>query len=141
MENFKNKYNYIIEMKLTMKCNGKLVSKKRFVFFSMHLLRFIKVIFTICIIMKPSPRLSIHCWSSTHENIQMWWILDLNSRDQHLVFEVNSQHIWVIHHDLDFRLLIFVTKDVFVVMEALVKNQCKKKTHKLSPFCPSLLVC
>jgi hypothetical protein len=69
MEFFKTKYNYVIEMKLMMKCNGKLVSKKRFVFFLVHLLRSIKVIVTICIIMKPSPRLSIHCWSSTHENI------------------------------------------------------------------------
>jgi hypothetical protein len=52
----------------------------------------------------------------------MWWILDLNPRVQHLAFEVNSQHIWVIHHELDFRLLIFVTKYGFDVMEALVKN-------------------
>jgi hypothetical protein len=69
MEIFKNKHNYVIEMELKTKCNGKLVSKKRFVFFLMHMLRSIKVIFTICIIMKPSPRHSIHCWSSTHENI------------------------------------------------------------------------
>jgi hypothetical protein len=74
MEFFRNKYNYVIEMKLAMICNRKLVSKNKIVFFLVHLLRSIKVISTICIIMKPSPRLSIHCWRSTHEN--MWWILD-----------------------------------------------------------------
>jgi hypothetical protein len=32
-----------------------------------------------------------------HENIQMWWALDLNFGVQHLAFETNDQHIWVVH--------------------------------------------
>jgi hypothetical protein len=32
-----------------------------------------------------------------HENIQMRWALDWNSSVQHLAFEANGQHIWVVH--------------------------------------------
>lgn len=39
MEFFKNKYNYVIEMKLTMKCNGRLFSKKKICFLLSALLK------------------------------------------------------------------------------------------------------
>jgi hypothetical protein len=64
MEFFKNKYNYVIEMKLRMKRIGKLVSKNKIKNLSSAPIKVYKVIFTICITMKPSPRLSINCWSS-----------------------------------------------------------------------------
>jgi hypothetical protein len=38
------------------------------------------------------------------------------------------------HQDLETMLLSLVTKDVFAIVEALVKNQCKGKTPQLFPF-------
>jgi hypothetical protein len=32
-----------------------------------------------------------------HENIQMQWVHDLNFGVQHLAFETNGQHIWVVY--------------------------------------------
>jgi len=58
-----------------------------------------------------------------HENIQMRWVLDLNSRVQHLIFKANGQHIWVLHQDLEIGFPSYVIKNVFVLVESLVKNQ------------------
>jgi hypothetical protein len=49
----------------------------------------------------------------------MQWALNLNFGVQHLAFEANGLHIWVVHRDLETN---FVTKYVFVVVESLVKN-------------------
>ncbi len=68
-----------------------------------------------------------------HENIQMQWVLDLNSRIWHLTLETNGQHIWAVHWNLETNFLSHVTKDVFVVVKSLVKNQCKG--NKTFPFC------
>jgi hypothetical protein len=38
------------------------------------------------------------------------------------------------HQDLETMLLSLVTKDVFAIVEALVKNKCKGKTLQLFPF-------
>jgi hypothetical protein len=62
-----------------------------------------------------------------HENIQMKWILDFNFELQHLAFEVNGQHIWVVHYDMETMTPTFVIEFIFVVVETLVKNQCKGK--------------
>ncbi len=32
-----------------------------------------------------------------HENIHMWWVLDVNTKVCHLAFEISNQHIWAIH--------------------------------------------
>jgi len=66
-----------------------------------------------------------------HENIHLKWILDLHFGLQHLAFEVNGHHIWAMHHDLKTLTPTFVTKSIFVVVESLVKNQCKGKFLKL----------
>jgi hypothetical protein len=39
-----------------------------------------------------------------------------------LAFEANGQHIWVVHQDLETGFPSYVTKDVFVVVESLVKS-------------------
>ncbi len=57
-----------------------------------------------------------------HENIHMKWIPDFHSKFQHLAFEVNGQHIWAMHYDLETMMPTFVTKFVFIVVESLVKN-------------------
>jgi len=54
----------------------------------------------------------------------MRWILDVNIGICHLGFEVFSQHIWVMRQDLKTMVASFVTQDLFVVVESLVKNQC-----------------
>jgi hypothetical protein len=56
-----------------------------------------------------------------YENIQIKWIIDFNFGTEHLAFE-NNQHIWVVHRDLKAIIIVFVTKDVFVVIESSVKN-------------------
>jgi hypothetical protein len=67
----------------------------------------------------------------------MQWVLDLNFEVQDLVFETNGWHIWVVHQALEIGVPSYVTKDVFVVVKSLVKNQCKGK--KTFPSCFSLL--
>jgi hypothetical protein len=54
----------------------------------------------------------------------MWWILDLNSRVQCLAFELNGQHCWAIHQDLETMMPSLVNEDMFVIVESLLKNQC-----------------
>jgi hypothetical protein len=44
----------------------------------------------------------------------------------------NSQHIWVVHWDLKAMIIAFATKDVFVVIESSMENQCKDKSLELS---------
>ncbi len=39
-----------------------------------------------------------------------------------LVIEVNDQHIRAMHWDLEIGFLSYVTKDVFIVVELLVKH-------------------
>jgi hypothetical protein len=67
--------------------------------------------------------------------MQMQWVFNLNSRIQHLVFEANSQHIWEVHKDLEIVFPSYATKNVFVVVKSLVKNQCKG--NKTFSFCLS----
>jgi hypothetical protein len=57
-----------------------------------------------------------------HENIHMKWILDLNFGLQHLAFEVNGQHIWAMHRDLETLMRTFVIESIFAIVESLVKN-------------------
>jgi hypothetical protein len=66
-----------------------------------------------------------------HENIHTKLIPNLNSKLQHLAFEVNGQHIWTMHHDLETMTPTFVIESIYVVVESLVKNQCKGKFLKL----------
>jgi hypothetical protein len=48
-----------------------------------------------------------------------------------LAFEVNGQHIWAMHQDLETTMLTFVSKDVFVVVESLMESHCKDKSLEL----------
>jgi hypothetical protein len=61
----------------------------------------------------------------------MKWILDFNFGLRHLAFEVNGQHIWVVHYDMETMTPTFVIEFIFVVVETLVKNQCKGNFLKL----------
>jgi hypothetical protein len=38
-----------------------------------------------------------------HESIIMWWMTNLNTGMEHLAFDVNQQHIWAIHLNLQTR--------------------------------------
>jgi len=71
-----------------------------------------------------------------HENIHMHRIVDVKSGIPHLAFELNGQQIWAIHWDLETTVPFMVTNDVFVVVESLVKNQCKGKPCNFLPFIP-----
>jgi hypothetical protein len=72
--------------------------------------------------------------------MQMQWVLNMNSIIQHLAFEVNGQHIWEVHKDLEIIFPSYVTKNVFVVVKSLVKNQCKgNKTGGLTGAIKSLI--
>ncbi len=97
--------------------------------------KFAKVICTTCIvnfIVDPfwAFKLLFEC---KHENIQMKWILDLNYKVQYLAFEINIEHIWAMHKKLETTMPTFVIENViFVVVESLMKNQCKGKSLELS---------
>jgi hypothetical protein len=52
----------------------------------------------------------------------MKWKLDYNFGLQHLAFEVDGQHIWVVHCDLETMMPTFVIEFVFVVVGSRVKN-------------------
>ncbi len=51
-----------------------------------------------------------------------------------MAFEINDQHVWVMHRNLETMLPLFVTKYVFIVSVSLVKNQCKNKNLQLFTF-------
>jgi hypothetical protein len=55
----------------------------------------------------------------------MNWAPDLNSSVQHLAFEANGRHIWVVHQDLETSFPSYMIEDVFVIVESLVKNHAK----------------
>jgi hypothetical protein len=63
--------------------------------------------------------------------MHMKWIFDFNFGLHHLAFEVNGQHKWVVHYDLETMTPAFVIEYIFFVVESLVKNQCKGKFLKL----------
>jgi hypothetical protein len=70
-----------------------------------------------------------------HDSIHMWWILDVNTRVCDIAFEVSSQHIWAMHWDLETMVAFFVTQNLFVVVESLVKNQCTSTFWFITLFC------
>ncbi len=55
----------------------------------------------------------------THENLN---ILNFNFKFQHLAYEVNGKHRWVMNQDSKTMMLSFVNENVFVVVESQVKN-------------------
>jgi hypothetical protein len=54
----------------------------------------------------------------------------------HLAFELNGQQVWAIHQDLETMVPFMVIEAVFVVVESLVKNQCKGKPYNFLHFSP-----
>jgi hypothetical protein len=52
----------------------------------------------------------------------MKWISNLNYGIQHLALEVNGQHIWAMHHDLEIVMPTFVIESVYIIVESLVNN-------------------
>jgi hypothetical protein len=47
--------------------------------------------------------------------------LNVDSKVQHFAFEVNDQHIWAMHKDLEIIMLTFVNENVFVVVRTYAK--------------------
>ncbi len=62
-----------------------------------------------------------------HENIHMKWIVNFNSGFQHLAFEVNGQHIWAMHHDLE-----TMTLHLSLNLYLLLLNQWWKTSPKVN---------
>jgi hypothetical protein len=52
----------------------------------------------------------------------MWWATDWNSSVQHLAVEINGQHIWVVHRNLETSFPSYMIENVFVIIESLVKK-------------------
>jgi hypothetical protein len=69
----------------------------------------------------------------------MKWISNLNYGVQHLAFELNFQHIWAMHHDLETVMPTFVIESVYVIVESLVNNQCKDEFLELLFLVHSLI--
>ncbi len=63
------------------------------------------------------------------ENIQLHYIYYFNFRVSHLAFELDVQQVLIVHWDLETMLPSMVTKDVFVIVESLVKNEYKGKPN------------
>jgi hypothetical protein len=59
-----------------------------------------------------------------HESFQMKWVPNVITKVCHLTFEDFGQHIWAMHWDLKTIITSFVIKDVCLIVESLVKNQC-----------------
>jgi hypothetical protein len=54
-------------------------------------------------------------------------MIDLNMGIEHLAFDVNQQHIWVIHLNLHNNEVFYVTKEVYVTVITQVEAGCKIK--------------
>jgi len=52
----------------------------------------------------------------------MKWILDVNIRICHSAFDAFGQQIWTVYWDLETMVVYFVTQDLFLVVESLVKT-------------------
>jgi hypothetical protein len=61
----------------------------------------------------------------THDNINICWIINLNSRTNHLAFEFVGQHIWATFLD-QMGASNFVRRHDFVEMVASMKRQCEE---------------
>jgi hypothetical protein len=60
-----------------------------------------------------------------HENINLYWITNLNTKTNHLAFEFVGQHIWATFLN-QMGASNFVTKRDFVEMVASMKKQCEE---------------
>jgi hypothetical protein len=62
------------------------------------------------------------CLNVSMKTSRWKWIYNLNYGVQHLAFEVNGQHIWAMHHDLETMIPTFVNKNVYVIVQSLMNN-------------------
>jgi hypothetical protein len=85
-----------------------------------------KVIYTTCIVNNLPSFLQSFFWAFKALLECKHGYLIFNSRVQHLTFEVNGQHIWAMHQDLETMMPTFIIKDVFVVMKSLVNIQMQR---------------
>jgi hypothetical protein len=51
-----------------------------------------------------------------HDSIIMWWMIDLNMGIEHLAFDVNQQHIWATHLNLQTSEISYITREVYVIV-------------------------
>jgi len=61
-------------------------------------------------------------------------MIDLNMGMEHLAFDVNQQHIWAIHLNLQTSEVSYVTREVYAIIITQVEAKCKGKISPLS-FC------
>jgi hypothetical protein len=59
-----------------------------------------------------------------HFSITMHWMIDWYMGIEHLAFNVNHQHIWPTHSNLQSSEVFYVTKEVYVVIITQVEVEC-----------------
>jgi hypothetical protein len=69
-----------------------------------------------------------------HDSIIMWWMTNLTTGIEHYAYDVNQQHIWAIHLNLQTREVSYVTREVYATAITQVEAKCKGKVSPLS-FC------
>ncbi len=69
-----------------------------------------------------------------HDSIIMWWMIDLNTGMKYLTFDVNQQHIWDIHLNMQTSEVSCVRREVYVTVITQVEEECNGKISPLS-FC------
>jgi hypothetical protein len=62
-------------------------------------------------------------FNTGYESISLCWIINLNTRIDHLVFEFVGQHMWATSLD-QIGASIFVTREIYGKVVAFVKQQC-----------------
>jgi len=79
------------------------------------------VIHTICIVNYVPNLLHTLSWLESHYlsvSMKISKYTKFNFKFQHLAFEVNGKHRWVVHQDSKTMMLTFVNENVFVVGES-----------------------
>jgi hypothetical protein len=66
--------------------------------------------------------------------LSMIQMTNLNMGIKHLTFDVNQQHIWATHLNMQTSEVSYVTREVYVIVITQVEVECKGKVSPLS-FC------
>ncbi len=69
-----------------------------------------------------------------HDSITMHWMIDWYMSIEHLAFDVNHQHIWPTHLNLQFSEVFYVTKEVYVVVIKQLEVECANLSLNPNPF-------
>ncbi len=59
-----------------------------------------------------------------HDLIIMCWMIDLNSKVEHLAFDVNQHHIWAIHFNMQTCEISYVTREIYATIVIQMEAKC-----------------